>query len=157
VILSAQSSTAQINMAHQTQTPLPPATPSEIKYEEASSQVGAAYEIGRPDVPQPPVDEDRVGSKADFKVTVNWTAGADAWIDTPIDIRNTTAIWRYKLHLSSHPLFKYALEISITDDHYDYYFGDATGDAYQISTWVAGDHLVRFNSKNSTITSISGS
>jgi len=143
-------------MADKTQAPSAPAD-SEIKWEEASSKVGAAYEIGRPDVPEPPVDENLVGSKANFRVSVNWTVGADAWIDTPLEIRNKTAIWRYKLHLSSNPFHKYVLEISITDDHYDYYFGDATGDSYSLSTWVAGDHFVRYSSSNPTIVTISGS
>jgi len=143
-------------MADKTQAQSAPAH-SEPKYEKSTSQKGAAYEIGRPNVPEPLVDDDRVGSKQSFRVAVNWTVGADAWIDTPLDIRNTTAIWRYKLHLSSSPFSKYVLEISITDDHYDYYFGDATGDAYPLSTWVAGDHLVRYSSDKPTITQISGS
>ena len=128
--------------------PLPPPGPpaqgdSESKWEKASGKVRAAYEVGRRDVSQPPADEDLVGSKADFRVSVNWKVGADSWIDTPMEFRNTTAIWRYKLHLSSKPFNEYVLGISITDDHYNYYFGDETGDSYKLDTWVAGDHLVR--------------
>ena len=143
-------------MADQTQAP-PAPVDSKIKWEEASSKGGAAYEVSRPNVPQPPADEELVGSKANFRVSVHWTVGADSWIDTPMDIRNKTAIWRYKLHLSSSPFSKYVLEISITDDHYDYYFGDATGDSYSLNTWVAGDHLVRYGSNDPTIVTISGS
>jgi hypothetical protein len=139
-------------MADQTQAPT-----TEIKIVEAKSKSGEKYEVGRPDVPQPDSD-DRVGSKSDFShVQVNWTVQGDSWIDTPMDIRNTTAIWRYKLHKSSSPFFDYVLEISITDDHYCYYFGDESGDSYKLDTWVAGDHLVRFNSGRPTIKLISGS
>ncbi|KAL9100766.1 MAG: hypothetical protein Q9163_003898 [Psora crenata] len=137
--------------------PVPAPASSEIKYEKATSKVGAACEVGRPDVPEPPADEGRVGSKANFHVSVTWPLRGDDWIDTPQDIRVKTAIWRYKLHTSSNPFFDYVLEISITDDHYNYYFGDETGDSYNLNTWVAGDHLVHFNSKNPTIVSIAGS
>ncbi|MCJ1306567.1 hypothetical protein MMC25_000210, partial [Agyrium rufum] len=113
-------------MAEPTQAPSAPTSEEAVKinWEEASSKDGTKYEVGRPDVPKPPTDENLVGSKADFQISVKWTVGGDSWIDTPLEVRNTTAIWRYKLHLSSHPFHKYVLEISITDDHYDYYFGD---------------------------------
>ncbi|KAK4694878.1 hypothetical protein P7C71_g2772, partial [Lecanoromycetidae sp. Uapishka_2] len=137
--------------------PPPPPASSDLKIEKATSKDGAAYETGRPDVPEPSTDDDRVGSKTNFRVTVNWTVGDNAWIDTPLAIRNTTAIWRYKLYLSPSLFYKYRLEISITNDHYDYYFGDATGDSYEINTWTAGDHLVDFGSNNPTIVQIAGS
>lgn len=135
--------------------PQPPTT--DLKLEKATTKAGAAYEVGRPDVPKPADDDERVGAKSKFLVKVNWTVGDNAWIDTPIEIRNTTAIWRYKLYLSPSWFFKYRLEISITNDHYDYYFGDKTGDSYEINTWTAGDHLVDFGSADPTIVQIAGS
>ena len=91
--------------------------------------------------------------KSDFGISVDWPVGDEAWKSTTHAVKATAAITRYRLYETT-GLWSYRLEFTSTKT-YDYAFFDATGDSYSVSTYLNGDHYVRYNSNKPTILYIS--
>ncbi|KAL8960799.1 MAG: hypothetical protein Q9183_005404, partial [Haloplaca sp. 2 TL-2023] len=125
---------------------------SAVHWAPATSKNGVSYEIGVMDSDHAP----HSSGMEDFGTCVDWPLGNSDWKSTSDELMAKTAITRYALHHSRHPLYDFVLEFTNTEN-YNYYFYDTTGDSYQVNTGSKGDHLVRFNSKQSTIRFVTGS
>jgi hypothetical protein len=131
-----------------------------IGWEDLKSNQGENYRVKASeydiaDRPFGPEDEP-AASGPPFNVQVNWPVGSEGAPSE--EVQDKTAITYYKLEKAPwYSLFKYKLTI-ITQDTYNYNFYDQEPDSYNLNIWqTAGSHTVEFNSKNPTITSITGS
>lgn len=90
-----------------------------------------------------------------FDADVDWpVSDKDKWKVQKSSFLNKTAISRYKLENRT---FIYSYQLNITcQEHYDYYFTDASGDIYNIDAFANGNHYVNYNSDEPTIKHIKG-
>jgi hypothetical protein len=156
--------------------------PSDIQWEPFTTAKGRKYEVGRSQGGSAPANAlgaanasgavnasglanvlaaeavaapIAAGGKRDFGIAVSWAVGDTQWKNTSPDVRERSAITRYKLY-EYDGSWKYMLEFS-NEEHYDYYFYDETGDKYEVNTFRNGDHYVRYDSDQPNIVFISGS
>ncbi|KDR79451.1 hypothetical protein GALMADRAFT_1240895 [Galerina marginata CBS 339.88] len=130
---------------------------SAIEWKTFTSKNGAPFQVGvKKGVIVPPED------KKPFDIAVNWPVGDDTWKPTSEQVLTVAAITRYRLYANSQDcvegdgsLYSWRLDVTTTE-HYDYIFVDGTGDIYEINVWADGNHFMRYNSTNPTITHIKG-
>lgn len=128
------------------------------EWQSASSKSGLSYDIGTKKTCYSMESHSELvaTAKKAFGIVVDWPLGSNEWKETTPEVRSVAGISRYKLHSSSHPLFDFVLEFTNTES-YNYNFLDKTGDSYSVNTYEGEDHLVRFSSRSSTISFITGS
>ncbi|KAG8700096.1 hypothetical protein FRC08_004927 [Ceratobasidium sp. 394] len=136
----------------------PPTASPKLEWHKAKSAEGKEYRVGLPAGDKPEVTPEAVRGLPPFSQPVDWPVGQEGeWVATTPDVEATTAISRYNLYANSGG-GEYAYTLWFTNNaHYDYWFKDASGDSYQVNTFVDGDHWVEYNSPNPTILLVTGS
>ncbi|KAI0420537.1 hypothetical protein F5X98DRAFT_331215 [Xylaria grammica] len=142
-----------------------------IQWKDATSRNGTSYKIGL----IPPAEgveaakeisakggegetEGIVRAKADFGVDVNWPVD-DTVHNTTSDFKDKTGISNYLVGKNTEwgHVYDYYIVFN-TDETYDYYFEDETGNRYECNVWVTSwSHYVCYNSNKPTIINVTGS
>ena len=89
--------------------------------EQATSNNGAPYEIGRPETggegggaAAGVSDGVKAQAKKPFDIAVDWPRTSDFWVETTKEVQEVAGITRYKLLKTSHPIYTYLLEFTNT-------------------------------------------
>lgn len=125
-------------------------------YIQAKTERGQSYVVGYPNgqIPAAVNEDGLLTAKRAFEVDVDWHVDGK-WHQTGDGLNMKTGITSYDLGKSSSPFYDYYLEIHVRET-YNYYFTDEEGDTYNLNTYVAGLHIVRFNSNKPTIKRVKG-
>jgi hypothetical protein len=121
---------------------------------EITSSKGVKYRIGRPKGSpdtKPPTVEALHGPP--FSRSVYWQVNNSGTTDT--NFTQSTGISQWNVS-DSGLLLKYRL-MFYTDQSFDYWFSDETGDAYECNVFLTGWHYVEYYSDKPNIAYISGS
>ncbi|KIO26564.1 hypothetical protein M407DRAFT_24150 [Tulasnella calospora MUT 4182] len=81
------------------------------------------------------------------RTRVNWPVGDETWKE----VTGVPGITRYRLYAYSGPIhFQYQLDFT-NSEAWGFKFWDEAGDVYRASTFINGDHSLKFNSAQPTI------
>jgi hypothetical protein len=132
-----------------------------IRWRKATSQNGKSFEIGvatsmesRSEISQTIEQDFARKGKTEFSIFVKWPVGQSLWTTTSSEVQDIAAITEYQLY-EYNGFWKYVLHFKNTLT-YDYQFKDESGDVYRCDTFVTGDHYIRYDSDQPTITKVMG-
>jgi len=86
------------------------------------------------------------------RISVNWPVDDDSWKPAGGELYNI--ISDYKLHDNGWSAWSWRLDLRFPMYVGDFQFYDQSGDCYDLSVTLDGDHYIRYNSKQPTIIAV---